>query len=731
MKWHFPGICLSLGLFLWISGAARAQNIVVDAAPSHAVNTFSPFRALGGAIDRLRGGNTREENEKHTERLLTGPVLKELLGAGWQTVTYRQNTELMIEAWHWNPRGTWSNAAKQEGYFTGSAEPTGEKILHSWAYPLPHRGATMGDGNGWSRLTDGDPKSYWKSNPYLTKTYTGEDDSLHPQWVMIDLGAKVDVNAIKIAWADPYARSYYVQFWTGEQQPFYNGINKGAWQTFPMGTVTDGKGGAPLLRLMNSKIPVRYLRIWMTQSSNTCDTHGAEDKRNCVGYAINELYIGTVSDDGQFTDIVKHLPSRQQTITWPSSVDPWHAASDLDYGRGDQIGFDFFFTCGVTRGLPAMIPIAMLYATPEDAANEIAYLYKRKYPISWIEMGEEADGQRVLPEDYATLYIQFATAIHKLVPNAPLGGPAFEGTASDVDSWADTNGKVSFLGRFVDYLKTRGRLQDFKFFSFEHYPCYNRPCNEWSSLYDEPEAVNRVIQAWKDNGLPPNVPFFMTEGNDLRDNVAGTVKAGLWLADYVGAMMTAGAGGTYYFHYIASAGRGGGGFLPINEDNRVTSYTPQYLATQVITREWAQPVDAPHKLFRVSSDVKDAEGHILVTAYALERPDGQWSVMLVNKDRDNDHSVKLDFADPVARHDRFFSGTVDRVIFGAAEYQWHPDPVPAGAAPPAGRGGRGGGTGHADPDGPPSRSTVTAGGPDTLYQLPKASIIVLRGKLTN
>ena len=453
--------CL-LGI-LGFAGAAKAQNIVVDAAPSHVVNSFSPFRALGGAIDRLRGGTTREENEKHTERLLTDPVLKELLAAGWGTVTYRQNTELMIEAWHWNPRGTWSNAARQEGYFTSSAE-LGEPIRHSWAYPLPHRGATLGDGNGWSRLTDGDLKSYWKSNPYLTKTYTGDDDSLHPQWVMIDLGAKVDVNAIRIAWADPYATRYYVQFWTGELEPFYEGINKGAWQTFPMGTVRTGRGRTPTLKLASWTTPVRYLRIWMTASSNTCDTHGSADRRNCLGYAINELYVGTLSSDGQLHDVVKHLPSREQTITWPSSVDPWHAASDLDYGRGDQIGFDFFFNCGVTRGLPAMIPIAILYSIPEDAANEIAYLYKRKYPISWIEMGEEADGQRVLPEDYATLYLQFANAIHKLAPKAPLGGPAFEGTPGDVDSWADANGRVSFLGRFVDYLKSRGRLQDFSFF---------------------------------------------------------------------------------------------------------------------------------------------------------------------------------------------------------------------------------------------------------------------------
>jgi len=88
------------------------------------------------------------------------------------------------------------------------------------------------------------------------------------------------------------------------------------------------------------------------------------------------------------------------------------------------------------------------------------------------------------------------------------------------------------------------------------------------------------------------------------------------------------------------------------------------------------------------------------------------------------------FADPVTRQNRFFSGSVDRVVFGPAEYQWHADPVPAGEAPPSGR-RRGWGEGHADPDGPPSKSTATSTGPETLYQLPKASIIVLRGKLSN
>src|ERR1700736_6113751 len=68
----------------WTTTAASAQTITVDAGPSHVANTFSPVHSLGAAIDRLKTGTP--------DHLLTDPVLQEILGAGWQTVTYRQNT---------------------------------------------------------------------------------------------------------------------------------------------------------------------------------------------------------------------------------------------------------------------------------------------------------------------------------------------------------------------------------------------------------------------------------------------------------------------------------------------------------------------------------------------------------------------------------------------------------------------------------------------------------------
>jgi F5/8 type C domain len=626
-----------------------------------------------------------------------------------------------MEAWHWNPNGTWSDPAGK-GYFVGNPTPGTEPIRHSYGYPLPHRGVTRDDGTdteGYSRLTDGDPNTYWKSNPYLAELYTGESDLLHPQWVILDLAKPREVNAMRIDWADPYATHFVVQYFTGE-----DGIRKptsGVWQAFPNGVITTGKGGSAVLQLSTAPITVQFIRILMTASSNTCDTHGSADKRNCLGYAIHEIYLGTTSADGKFHDLVRHTPDQDQTMTYCSSVDPWHEPSDLDEHAGDQVGFDLFYTGGYTRGLPAMIPIAMIYNTPEDAANEIAYIEKRGYPISHVEMGEEPDGHFMNPEDYAAFYIQFAAALHRVDPKLKLGGPVYTGVNKDIETWPDASGQTSWTARFVNYLKSHNKINELAFFPFEHYP-YEPGKIQWSNLYEEPKLVTGIMKIWRQDGVPANVPLLITESNlSWVDSEAFVdIFGGLWLADYICSFLNGGGSAVYYFHYLPlgigrgiNGSQGTFGMFSTDKDLKIVQPLSQFFASQLINLEWVQPGNGQHELFDAVSDIHDGAGNTLVTAYAVHRPDGDWSLLIVNNDQENAHSVKISFDDAAQAASGSFSGQLAVRTFGKAQYQWHPS--------------REGGL--ADPDGPIATSTVNAE-PNTSYELPAASITVLRGHIT-
>jgi hypothetical protein len=707
--------------------SAEGQTITVDV--SHSTNHFVPKETLGAGVDRIA--------VEAIDKDLRQPTLEKTLASGWQPVTYRQNTELAVEAWHWNPQGTWSDAGGK-GYFIGSATAL-ETIRYSYGYALPRRGFTRNDGTdnvGFSRLTDGDLNTFWKSNPYLAQRFTGESDALHPQWVMLDLTQVQQIDSIRIAWGEPYARRYVVQYWTGDDP--IKAVTRGVWQTFPLGTVTAGKGGPETIRLSGSPMPVRFVRIWMTESSNTCDADGPGDARNCVGYSIRELYLGTSTEDGTFHDVLRHTPDQEQTATYCSSVDPWHQPSDLGSTKQAQMGFDLFFTSGVTRGLPAMVPVAMLYDTPDNAAAEIAYLKKRGYPISYVEMGEEADGQDMLPEDYAALYLQWAAAIHRMDPALKLGGPSFQGVNKDIEVWPDANGKVSWTGRFVDYLKQHGRMNDLAFFSFEHYP-YD-PCRTpWGVLYDEPELVSHIMQVWHEDGIPADMPMFITEGN-LSSGASETYQdifAGIWLADYIGAFLNSGGNGVYFFHYLplqmepgCNSSPGTFGMFTIDANYQIQQPLAQFFAAQLINLEWVQPGGSEHQVFSAKGDVQDGAGHELVTAYAVKRPDGKWAVMAVNRDQQNAHRVRIDFAGPGQRANTF-DGRVEVSTFGSAQYQWHPAQTRfmAHAESGAERTIVATSKGWADPDGPIVHSTQDAT-KDTTYDLPAASVVVIRGSIS-
>ena len=696
-------------LFLLLSGSCFAQSVTVDVSAAKAI-PFDPDKALGSSLDILPA--------KHFEKVFSKETIKQSLSAGWGPITYRQNTELSIGAWHWNPSGSWSDPEHKSGYFKGNAEPK-DDIRMSYGYPLPHRGNTRNNGasHGYSRLTDGDSATYWKSNPYLSSKFTNESDALHPQWIVIDFGAPQSVDALRIAWADPYATKFTVQYWSGGDDPMNKPV-AGLWNTFPQGEFSNGKGGSPLLRLAAQPLRVRFLRILMTESSNTCDSHGAADPRNCVGYAAFEASAGNFSSDGKFVDLVKHVAGENQTVTLVSSIDSWHSESDRN-ANSVQSGLDIFFKSGYTNKLPAMIPVSMLYSTPEDSAAELAYLRKRGYPISYVEMGEEPDGQYMIPEDYAALYLQWAAALHKVDPALNLGGPVFEGVNEDIKVWPDASGKTSWLGRFVDYLKFHNRLNDLTFVSFEHYPI--EPCNvNWSDLYREPELTRNILRTWREDGVPENIPLLNTESNlswELTEPMQD-VLAALWLADSVGSFLEYGGPGAVYYHSpiqpepLRSGCRGYStyGNFVADEDLNIKQYAAQYFASRIINMDWVKHGAGIHRFYPASSDLTDDAGNTLVTAYAVARPDGEWSLMLVNKDATNAHAVRANFADEKSQ--RHFEGKISVTTFGAEQYVWHP----AGAQS------------RADPGGPPPVSSLEAK-PDTQFTLPRASITVLRGRL--
>ena len=684
-------------------GALLAQTppdaiVHVDTMPSHQINSFDPDSALGSSLDVL--------SRRDIDRVHTPHIVQESLSAGWGPITYRNNSELRMAAWHWNPNGSWSDAAHQGGYFTGSTELK-NPIRYILSYALPHRGfATSGD-----RPVQGPNLLYWKSNPYLTSKFTGESDALHPQWVIVDLQSEKQISAARILWASPFAKTYQVEYWVGTDALDFDKGPNGEWKVFTSGKMQSAPGGTQVLQLSDSPVSTRYVRILMSESSNTCDEHDPNDTRNCVGYAIQQIELGSTDVRGKFSPAPRD--SAEHAITYTaSSIDPWHSAEDArDGGDYQHTGFDLFFTSGLTNNLPAMIPVTMLYGTPDDAAAQIGY----------IEMGEEPDGKHAMPEDYAALYIQWAEAIHKVDPKMKLGGPVFEGVNKDITLWPDSKGRISWMGRFVAYLKDHNHLSDLAFVSFEHYPF--GPCAvTWKDLYREPQLMKGILQIWRDDGVPKDVPLMVTE-NHLSWQLTGpmtTIFAALWLADNVGSFFE-GGGAAFYHSPIQPQGvqntclgwSSWSNFVS-DENYEIRGYTSPYYAARMINLEWVQHRSGVHQMFPSSTDLKDPDGNLLVTTYVVHRPDGNWSLLLVNRDENHSHTVRVSFENAREKRNSFLSGNTSWTSFGSDQYVWIND----------------GPNSHPDPNLPPAAAIIAAN-PQTIFTLPKTSITVIRGRLAN
>ncbi len=698
----------------------RAADVVtVDAA--NPMQTIRSRDALGSTVDKEPAGMI--------SYLYSSSNVRRMLESGYGWLSYRLFTELSVQDWHWNAAGHFS--AIDGGYWTSDASTVRSDITDSYGYRLPHSGFTSDQGNneGYSRITDGDRNTYWKSNPYLASGFTGDNDSQHPQWVVVDAGRAQTIDAIHISFVHPYAQDFRIEYWTGSD-PINDPVH-GSWRAFGNGIVRNATlNSASAARKIHASMPVRFVRILLQRSSNTCDTHGDGDSRNCVGYAIAEVALGRFDGSGNLRDVLVHrrcggaTPGRgpcgvRQSATYVSSVDPWHDATSRVTNQA-QPGLDLIARSGLTRGLPALYPVPMLYSTPGNAVNEIRYLRARGYNIGGIELGEEPDGQYAMPEDYGALYVQWARAIHGIDPSLKLGGPVFSGVNDDLPVWSDASGNHSWLSRFLTYLRAHGAMRELSFMSFEHYPFGG--CEHGDALtrdlLDEPAIVARVVHAWRNDGLPEDVPMYITEANFSAVNFSETpmtIEGALWQADYMASALENGVQKVVYYQYepvplsqntACPDDWGNLTMFVADKRARIHARAAQFWAARMVMNRWFSPGNSVATLYRAGSTAMLMHRQA-VTAYALQGLDRTWSIMLVNKDT-KPRTVTVRFLN--GERAAALSGPVESVTFGPDQYVWHREgalSIPA-------------------PDDPPKVTWLRASR-HTQYVLQGRSITVLRG----
>jgi len=600
-------------------------KITIDLVHPRKITDFS--QTMGGCLDGheknsvafdhtpecLRVGSDKKRDVSWIHSVKNSAI-SAMRSSGLKPVAYRLRTELGVESWHWNPSGSWSDPLHHQGYWTSCAQSK-IPITRSYGYRLPRRGNTLDEANNdsYSRLDDGNENTFWKSNPYLTSHYTGELDSRHPQWVIIDFGKSVFINAARLHWKHPYAKKYRIQYSRGGDLYFGHG---GAWHDFPNGKCLNSCGGSPILDLGmphnfgGQAFPVQYVRILMTESSYTA-MPGSHDPRDYMGYALGEIELGYLTRifhaDGDeevakadgvrqasiltsnsmsiyrsshniiltkhlsalpisavdhdeisglrshtFYDQIIHCPNQKQTLLYVSSTDPWHRACDQDE-RTQQPGIDRVAQFALSNHQPILWSVPILYDTPANALAEVEFLKKRGYlsPGQRLELGEEPDGQRVDPKDVAELYAQVSKKIHHFFPDLSLGGLSFVTIDVNPGDLIYRVDKRPWLKRFFKQLRQKGEKKNFQFLSFEWYPFDDLLLPAVPLLIKQPRRLEQAYKGIYHGGIPRTMPLIMSEYgySVFSGEPEVTLSAALLQADIAAQFLLLGGTTSYLYGY--------------------------------------------------------------------------------------------------------------------------------------------------------------------------------------
>ena len=700
--------------FFFLIFAIIAQPVTLNIDLDHPAVITNAATALGGAIDGHEKGGT--------EKNLSAKSVEKMLQAGLKPLAYRLRTELGVEAWHWNPVGTWSDEKNQCGYWASSTVLQ-KSIEASYGYRLPRRGDTLDEANndGYSRLDDGNPNTFWKSNPYLTSHYTGESDQQHPQWVILDFGKPALINAARLHWREPYAKKFRIQY--ANDGAIYFGNNQ-PWHDFPKGVFKNAQGGSDLLDLgmphdfFGKPTLVRYVRILMAESSGTA-AREYTDARDHMGYALSEVEVGlaqqgcyelrttncqlNIRPTGQiFTDHVIHRPDQKQTMVTVSSTDPWHRTSDLDE-KTEQPGVDLVAMSGLRNNQPILWSLPVLYDTPENAAALVSYLKKRNYlkPHQRIELGEEPDGQHVDPKDFGELYCQVvqlqlgsaiefrklgsviesqtnkfgcdksiyshsrnsmtAPQMRNSMADPQFGGPSFVTIDCQPNDTTYRFDHRRWLRPFFKQLRHHHREKNFQFLTFEWYPFDELLLPAPELLRSHPATLRRAINLMWRGGVPKSMPLLITEYGYSVFSGEPEVKmeAALLNAEIASEFLLMGGTTAYLYGYEPNT-------LECSINNSWGNLMMLLergdslipLPTFYGAQMVTELVKKQTEVFPVKSSQSD------LSAYAFHQPySNQWAFLCINKNSTTSYQLAL----------RGLTPMVEKISYSSKNYLWHPD----------------------------------------------------------
>jgi hypothetical protein len=288
-------------------------------------------------------------------------------------------------------------------------------------------------------------------------------------------------------------------------------------------------------------------------------------------------------------------------------------------------------------------------------------------------------------------------------------------------TWPDLAPGRSWIGRFVAYLKARGSLDELQFFSFEHY-AFDDVCEPLGGmLRDETQLLDSILEGAAAAGVPKSIPWIISEYgfSPFSGRAMSLVPSALFSADVVGNFLAHGGTTAFMFGYTPGspsnqafpcAGYGDMMLFQADDTGRSTWPMPMYFAEKMMMQDWGAPADEPHQLFASAGSVKDADGRPMVVAYTLRRRDGTLSVMLLNRDEDAAHAVKIGLAGASAT---FPSAAAQVVQYSPAQYAW----LDAGEAS------------HPTKDEPPVRFQIPGGAPVILPAM-SLTVVTVGGPAT-